>query len=94
MKTYYRILVLSGFHDDITDNEFVERKAVHNERIENIEKQMEELESTIPEREEYEEKIILLSEALAAMTDDSLDAAIKNEFLKRIIDRIDFSREK
>ena len=54
---------------------------------------MEELESTIPEREEYEEKIILLSEALAAMTDDSLDAAIKNEFLKRIIDRIDFSRE-
>lgn len=80
-------------NDDITDNEFVERKAVHNERIENIEKQMEELESTIPEREEYEEKIILLSEALAAMTDDSLDAAIKNEFLKRIIDRIDFSRE-
>lgn len=79
--------------EDITDNEFVERKAVHNERIANIEKQMEELENTIPEREEYEEKVILLSEALTAITDNTLEADIKNEYLKRIIDRIDFTRE-
>ena len=80
-------------NEDITDNEFVERKAIHNERIANIEKQMEDLESAIPEREEYEEKVILLSEALTAIKDGSLDAEIKNEYLKRIIDRIDFSRE-
>lgn len=80
-------------NDDITNNEFVQRKAVHNDRINNIEKQIEELECTIPERDEYEDKIILLSEALAALTDGDLDADIKNEFLKRIIDRIDFSRE-
>lgn len=79
--------------ENITDNEFVQRKAVHNERIENIMKQMEELEYTIPEREEYEDKIMLLSDALTAITDDTLDVDIKNEYLKRIIDRIDFSRE-
>ena len=54
---------------------------------------MEELEYSIPEKEEYEDKIILLSEALVAITDESLDADIKNEYLKRIIDRIEFSRE-
>lgn len=79
--------------EKITDNEFVQRKAVHNQKIENIKKQMEELEYSIPEREEYEDKIILLSEALVAITDESLDADIKNEYLKRIIDRIEFSRE-
>lgn len=79
--------------EKITDNEFVQRKAVHNQKIENIKKQMEELEYSIPEREEYEDKIMLLSEALAAITDESLDADIKNEYLKRIIARIEFSRE-
>lgn len=77
----------------ITDNEFVQRKAVHNGRIENIKNQMEELEYSIPEKEEYEESIFLLSEALTAITDETLDADIKNEFLKRIVDRIEFSRE-
>ena len=79
--------------DKITDNEFVQRKAVHNQKIENIKKQMEDLEYSIPEREEYEDKIMLLSEALNAITDESLDADIKNEYLKRIISRIEFSRE-
>lgn len=79
--------------EKITDNEFVQRKAIHNKKIENIKKQMEELEYSIPEREEYEDKIMLLSEALVAITDESLDADIKNEYLKRIIDRIEFSRE-
>lgn len=79
--------------DKITDNEFVERKAVHNNRIESIKEQIEELEYSIPEKEEYQEKIVLLSEALKAITDNSLDAEIKNEYLKRIIDVIEFSRE-
>lgn len=79
--------------EDITDNEFVQRKAVHNQKIANIKKQMEELEYSIPEKEEYEDKIILLSEALVAITDESLDADIKNEYLKRILARIEFSRE-
>lgn len=79
--------------DQISDNEFVERKAVNNEKIESIKKQMDDLENSIPEKEEYEEKILALSDALAALEDDSIDADIKNEYLKQIIDRIEYSRE-
>jgi DNA invertase Pin-like site-specific DNA recombinase len=77
----------------ITDNEFVKRKTVHNRRIESIKEEIENLEYSIPEKEEYQEKIVLLSEALQAINDDTLDAEIKNEYLKRIINTIEFSRE-
>ena len=79
--------------EKITDNDFVQRKAVNNNRIEAIKKQMIELEDSIPEKEEYQEKIMYLSDALDALLDDSIDAEIKNDYLKRIIDRIEFSRE-
>jgi hypothetical protein len=79
--------------EDITDNEFVQRKAVHNERIESIKKQMNDLEDAIPEKEDYQEKILGLEDALEALLDKSLDADIKNAFLKQIVDRIEFSRE-
>lgn len=77
----------------ISDNEFVQRKAVNNHRIEEIKRQMAEIEASIPEKEEYEEKVILFSDALATLLDDTLDADIKNECLKQIFDRIEFSRE-
>ena len=80
-------------NDDITNNEFVERKNIHNSRIEVLEKQIEELEYTIPEKLEYEEKLLLISDAFIAMKDDEIDASTKNEFLKKIISRIEFSRE-
>ena len=79
--------------EDITDNEFVERKAVNNARIDAIRKQMAELEDSIPEKEAYEEKIMKLSDALESLLNDSLDAEVKNEYLKQIIDKIEFSRE-
>ncbi len=76
-----------------TANEFVQRKAKHNERIEAIKEQIESLEDSIPEKEEYEEKIVMLSEALEYLLDDDLDAEVKNVYLKQIIDRIEYSRE-
>ena len=54
---------------------------------------MNELEDSIPEKEEYQEKIMLLSDALDSLLDETLDADVKNEYLKRIIDKIEFSRE-
>ena len=54
---------------------------------------MNELESSIPEKEEYEEKIMFLSDALNALLDEDLDAEVKNEYLKQIIDKIEFSRD-
>lgn len=77
----------------ITDNEFVERKAVNNARIESIKNLMDELESSIPEKEEYQEKILHLSNALDSLLDETLDADVKNGYLKQIIDKIEFSRE-
>lgn len=76
-----------------TANEFVERKAVHNARIEAIKAQIEALEDSIPEKEEYQEQIMGLTEALAALLDPDLDADVKNEYLKGIIEKIEFSRE-
>ena len=76
-----------------TANEFVQRKAVHNEKIDSIKKQISILENTIPEKIEYEDRILMLSDALSALNNDTLDADIKNRYLKEIIDRIDYSRE-
>lgn len=79
--------------EDINDNEFVERKAVHNARIENIKDEIESLEYSIPERDEYEQTITMLSDALNALKDPNLDADIKNEYVKRIVSKIEYSRE-
>lgn len=79
--------------EEISNNEFVQRKAVHNERIENIRQQMDDLEDSIPEREAYEEKIVLLSDAIASLLDEDIDADAKNRLLKEIVDRIEYSRE-
>lgn len=77
----------------ITDNEFVERKAVNTDRIESIQKQMDELEDSIPEKEDYQEMIMKLSDALGSLNDETLDADIKNFYLKQVLDKIEFSRE-
>ena len=42
----------------------------------------------------YEEKVKLFSDALAALRDPEVEAAEKNRLLKRCISRIDYSREK
>ena len=77
----------------ISDNEFVSRKAVNNNKIESIKQQITELEDSIPEKEDYQERIIMLSDAIDALENQNLDAEVKNHFLKAIIDRIEFSRE-
>ena len=79
--------------EQISDNEFVKRKAVNNQRVENIKAEIEKLENSIPEKEEYEEKIMALSDALDSLLDENIDADIQNEYLKQIIDKIEFSRE-
>lgn len=76
-----------------TANEFVERKAVHNARIDAIKAQIDALEDSIPEKEEYQEIIMGLTDALAALQDTGLDADIKNAYLKGVIEKIEFSRE-
>ena len=90
--------VLSKIFDDYesgvyTANEFVQRKAKHNARLEAIEKEIRELEDAIPEREEYKEKIVYLHDAIEMLKDESISAEAKNQYLKQFIQKIEFSRE-
>lgn len=90
--------VLSKIFDDYeagvyTANEFVQRKSKHNERLESISRQIEELEKAIPEKTAYEEKIYSLHEALDMLNDSTIEADIKNEYLKAFIEKIEYSRD-
>ena len=86
--------LFDDYEDEVyTANEFVERKAKHNERLAAIQDQIAALETAIPEKEEYQDKIIRLTDALTKLEDDSQDAETKNGYLKDIVDRIEFSRE-
>lgn len=96
LRKVKRILdkLFDGYENEIySANEFVERKAKHNERIASIQEQIAALEDTIPEKEEYEDKVLKLTDALEALEDDSMEVDMKNEYLKAIVDRIEFSRE-
>lgn len=90
--------VLAKIFDDYenevyTANEFVQRKAKHNTRLEAVEKEIAELENAIPEKTEYEERIVSLYEALDMLKDNNINAGMKNEYLKAFIDKVEFSRE-
>lgn len=94
-KTEKKVAKLFDAWEDghISDNEFVQRKAVNNEKIESIRQHMAELEDSIPEKTEYEEMIHTFSDALCYLEDDTVDAEVKNEYLKAIFSRIEFTRE-
>lgn len=78
----------------LNDNEFIERKVINNESLENIQRQIRDLEKSIPEKIDYKEKIILLSNAVESLRDDAVSAKIKNDYLKEIISTIEYSRER
>lgn len=56
-------------------------------------KEIASIESSIPKKEEVQEKTALLSEAIELLKDEDIDAKSKNQFLKSIVDKIYFSRE-
>lgn len=47
-----------------------------------------------PEVIDYEEKIERFSNALAALQDDNISASVKNKYLKDIIERIEYNRDR
>lgn len=89
---------LDKLFDDYEDgiysaNEFVARKAKHTQRLQSIQSQIAALQTTLPAAEEYQDKIVRLTDALNALEDDTINAKAKNTFLKLILDKIEFSRE-
>lgn len=49
---------------------------------------------SMPEPVDYEEKLLMFKDALAALKDPTADAELQNRLLKACIDRIEYSREK
>lgn len=49
---------------------------------------------TVPEEIKYEEKIVSFSLALQYLNDDTVDADTKNKYLKEVIEKITYSRDK
>ena len=95
-KKIQRILVkiFDDYENEVySANEFVQRKAKHNSRIDAIEKEIRELETAIPKREEYQEKISYLHEAIEMLQDGTIPADIKNVYLREFIQKIEFERE-
>ena len=80
-------------NETISDDDFVRRKKLHTDKIEHLKKQIENISDTIPKAEEYEEKISSFSYAINILKDPSLDAQTKNDYLKEIIEKIEYSRE-
>lgn len=79
--------------NNITDNEFVKRKAVNNQKLEGIQTEIEKLEQSVPEKEDYREIVSTLHAALDTLMDDTISAETKNMYLKEIIEKIEFTRE-
>lgn len=77
----------------ITANEFAERKTYLNDKADAIQRQLNELETLIPDQTEIQEKTIMLHQAIDMLKDDSIDVRAKNEFLKGFISKIEYSRE-
>lgn len=55
---------------------------------------LKELYETVPEKVSYEEKIVSFSMALQYLLDNEIEAELKNKYLKAIIEKITFEREK
>lgn len=76
-----------------TAAEFKERKAVWAERIEHITDELEELNKYKPLEVDYKEKAIKFARVLEALQNPDEPAKTKNELMKEIISRIDYSCE-
>ena len=66
---------------------------VKNEIVE-TKKALKVLYETVPEEIKYEEKIVSFSLALQYLNDDTVDADTKNKYLKEVIEKITYSRDK
>ncbi len=73
-----------------TNSIFLKRNAALAENRKKITSEIEKLKNSIPNAIDYEEKIIQLSNALATLQNPNIPPKIKNNFLKIIINKIEY----
>ena len=76
-----------------TTEEFKERKAVWADRIERMTDELDYLNKIKPQEVDYKEKVEKFTEVLNALENPEVSAKDKNNLLKEIIERIDYSCE-
>ena len=83
--------LFDDYEDDVyTKAEFVERKQLYNQSIEELKKKITEAKATLPAPVNYEETIRNLHEMIDCITNPDVSAKMKNDFLKQFIDYITF----
>lgn len=76
-----------------TPAEFKERKAVWADRIERMNDALEDLSREKPAEVDYSEKLVKFTQVLEAVSDPEVPAKTKNDLLKEILERVDYSCE-
>ncbi|WP_279159588.1 recombinase family protein [Thomasclavelia cocleata] len=76
-----------------TKDVFLKRNAKLAEEREQLEKQIEYLKNNVSNRIDYEEKIMLFTDIINSLKDDTITAKEKNILLKNIIERIEYTRD-
>lgn len=73
-----------------TRTEFIERKGMYTQTIENLKKEIAEMKKVTPAPVDYEERIFNFHSMLDCINNPDLDAKAKNIFLKEFIEKIEF----
>ena len=77
-----------------TNEVFVARNTALREKIDNCSDQLAEARKRLPQAVDYEEKIMTLKEAIAALDDEDYPVEQKNRLLKAVIKEIEYTSEK
>ena len=77
-----------------TEEVFLERNAALRSKITNCANLLGEAKKNIPKAINYEEKIRTLKEAISALDDDTVSVRRKNELLKAVITKIEYTSDK
>lgn len=73
-----------------TRDEFVERKQMYNATIDKLKERIQEAKQNAPKPVDYAEKIKTIHAIIDCISDDTITAQAKNDFLKEHIERIDY----
>lgn len=83
----YEFLETGRYTPDVFDK----RNAALRQKMEDCQERIYKAKATMPNEVNYEEKIVAMKDAIAAMKDDSATPEQKNRLLKAIVKRIDYT---
>lgn len=86
-ETQYELLETKKYTPEL----FEKRNAALREKMKQCEIQIDETRRTMPKPVDYAEKIIALEDAIKALRDDTLTSEEQNQFLKKIVEKIELS---